>query len=430
MDTYTIRLSMPGKLKPAVIALPGSKSECNRALIIQALAEGRVQVQNISEAEDTQILMKLLAAVHELRAAGSGAIDGSGVAEPLLLDAGAAGTVMRFMTAFLCVQQGEFILTGSERMKQRPVLVLAEALKVLGAEIRYLEKEGYPPLHIGASNPKNSRVSIQGDISSQYISALLMIAPCLEKGLELSIVGELTSRPYVNMTLQMMHQAGIKFEEQENTISIRHQLYQETEIYVEPDWSASSYWFSIAALAKEADFLLLGLRVSSLQGDRVILKIMEGFGVKASFEEKGLRITKGQAKFTNQLLDLKECPDLAQTLIVCAAALGQNLSFTGLETLRIKETDRIAALQNELAKIGVLLIEEGVNFRLDTSGLNFPNEVSFATYHDHRMAMAFAPLALRIKNIYFDDQKVVVKSYPAFWEHLKLSGFQTETYGR
>lgn len=440
---------MPVSRISETIYLPGSKSECNRALIIQALSTESIEVVPVSAAEDTQILQKLLAQVRSRQDARQNngiqveeghtlslkSHDKNADSEPLILDVGAAGTVMRFMTAFLTVQNGQFILTGSKRMKERPVKILVEALQSLGAVISYPENEGFPPIFIGNNTPEKSRVRIAGDISSQYISALLMIAPLLKKGLTLEIEGELTSRPYVNMTLQMMKLAGIVYSETTETdnasaisasISIAPQTYRKARLEVEPDWSAASYWFSILALIPEAEILLPGLRHNSLQGDHAIVEIMKPFGVAASFETGGLRLSKCPANFTAEVINLKECPDLAQTVIVCAAALGKNLTFTGLETLRIKETDRIAALQNELAKIGVRLNEAEGLFTLDTAGLNFPGEASFETYHDHRMAMAFAPLATRIAKVNFDNREVIIKSYPAFWKHLELCGFQLQ----
>lgn len=443
MDIKQLSLSMPLTSVTGSIPLPGSKSECNRALIIQALAKESILVEPVSAAEDTQILQNLLTQVHTYQLAGDFSL-------PLTLDVGAAGTVMRFLTAFLTVQTGSYIVTGSKRMKERPVKILVEALQSIDAEITYLENIGFPPIQVGESTPQKSKVTIKGDISSQYISALLMIAPLLNQGLTLEIAGELTSRPYVNMTLQMMNLAGIDytadFLEQgiagdkshtkdintvdketkrvSATIQIKHQPYKATLLAVEPDWSAASYWFSLVALAETAEILLPGLKADSLQGDSAIVLIMKPFGVAASFEEGGLRLSKCAVDFGNEVIDLKECPDLAQTVIVCAAALGQNLSFTGLETLRIKETDRIAALQIELAKISVKLFEEHGIFTLNTSKLNFPSEASFETYHDHRMAMAFAPLALRIGEVNFDNAEVIIKSYPSFWEHLEMIGFQ------
>lgn len=402
------------------IQLTGSKSECNRALIISALSNKLVKVENLSNAADTVTLDGILNSLKEdseLKTEDS-----------RLVDVGPAGTAMRFLSAYLSAKNGNFLLTGTERMKKRPIGILAEALKTIGADISYAESDGFPPLNInGPLNQTTAEVKIKGDISSQYISALLMIAPILPKGLTLEIEGELTSRPYVDMTLDMLAEVGIKHTWNENSISIEPQAFKAGTLVVEPDWSAASYWYSIAALADEAEISLPALKEKSLQGDSQIQKIMKIFGIDTSKTETGISINNlGVSLNTNQILDLKTCPDLAQTIIVIAAALGKNMSFTGLETLKIKETDRIAALQNELAKIGVTLTEKNLVYTLNTDELHFPEKITIATYEDHRMAMAFAPLALLINEVEIEDMQVVEKSYPLFWEDLKKAGFEVK----
>jgi len=402
------------------IQLTGSKSECNRALIISALSNKLVKVENLSNAADTVTLDGILNSLKEdseLKTEDS-----------RLVDVGPAGTAMRFLSAYLSAKNGNFLLTGTERMKKRPIGILAEALKTIGADISYAESDGFPPLNInGPLNQTTAEVKIKGDISSQYISALLMIAPILPKGLTLEIEGELTSRPYVDMTLDMLAEVGIKHTWNENSISIEPQAFKAGTLVVEPDWSAASYWYSIAALADEAEISLPALKEKSLQGDSQIQKIMKIFGIDTSKTETGISINNlGVSLDTNQILDLKTCPDLAQTIIVIAAALGKNMSFTGLETLKIKETDRIAALQNELAKIGVTLTEKNLVYTLNTDELHFPEKITIATYEDHRMAMAFAPLALLINEVEIEDMQVVEKSYPLFWEDLKKAGFEVK----
>ena len=402
------------------IQLTGSKSECNRALIISALSNKLVKVENLSNAADTVTLDGILNSLKEdseLKTEDS-----------RLVDVGPAGTAMRFLSAYLSAKNGNFLLTGTERMKKRPIGILAEALKTIGADISYAESDGFPPLNInGPLNQTTAEVKIKGDISSQYISALLMIAPILPKGLTLEIEGELTSRPYVDMTLDMLTEVGIKHTWNENSISIEPQAFKAGTLVVEPDWSAASYWYSIAALADEAEISLPALKEKSLQGDSQIQKIMKIFGIDTSKTETGISINNlGVSLDTNHILDLKTCPDLAQTIIVIAAALGKNMSFTGLETLKIKETDRIAALQNELAKIGVTLTEKNLVYTLNTDDLHFPEKITIATYEDHRMAMAFAPLALLINEVEIEDMQVVEKSYPLFWEDLKKAGFEVK----
>ena len=309
-------------------------------------------------------------------------------------------------------------------MKQRPIGILAEALKAIGAEISYAEQEGFPPLLIqGPLKQSTNRVQIKGDISSQYISALLMIAPTLSQGLTLEIQGELTSLPYVKMTLEMLAEAGISHSWSGNNITIEAQAFGTATLAVEPDWSAASYWYSIAALADQAVVELPYLKNKSLQGDSRIREIMVGFGVGTSSTANGISLKTSVKNFSEEVMDLKDCPDLAQTIIVCAAVLGKNLKFTGLETLKIKETDRVLALQNELSKIGVSLIEKDFVYTLDCSSLHFPEKISIKTYDDHRMAMAFAPIALLIDTVELEDMDVVEKSYPDFWKDLEKAGF-------
>lgn len=406
--------------------LTGSKSECNRALIIGALSEGTVKVENVSDAADTVTLAGILS--QESRVLSLESEDSElTTQDSRLVNVGPAGTAMRFLAAYLPLQGREFTLTGSARMKQRPIGILVDALRDLGAQIDYIEAEGYPPLHIkGGFEQKTDTIAIQGDISSQYITALLLIAARLPQGLTLNIQGELTSRPYVEMTLAMLEQAGIQHEWEGNTVRIAAQPFKESSLYVEPDWSAASYWYAIAALADEAELFLPGLTSYSLQGDSVITEIMANFGITSQFKDGGVYLKKEAKQIERKLFDLKECPDLAQTVIVVCAALGHEATFTGLETLKIKETDRVLALQNELGKMGVKLIEKDQHYTIDCSGKFIPEHLYINTYHDHRMAMAFAPLALVIPELEFEDYMVVEKSYPAFWEDLKKMGFTTE----
>jgi 3-phosphoshikimate 1-carboxyvinyltransferase len=402
------------------IQLTGSKSECNRALIISALSKKLVKVENLSNAADTVTLNGILNNLEEELEVE--------IQESKTVDVGPAGTAMRFLSAYLSAKNGNFLLTGTERMKQRPIGILAEALKTIGADISYAEAEGFPPLNIaGPLNQKTAEVKIKGDISSQYISALLMIAPILPQGLTLEIEGELTSKPYVDMTLDMLAEVGISHSWNGNSISIKPQVFKPGTLVVEPDWSAASYWYSIAALANEAEISLPALKEKSLQGDSQIKNIMKIFGIATSKTDKGIAISNlGLSLDTKEVLDLKTCPDLAQTIVVIAAALSKNMSFTGLETLKIKETDRIAALQNELAKIGVTFTEDNLVYTLNTDNLHFPDKVTFATYEDHRMAMAFAPLALLINEVEIEEMLVVEKSYPFYWEDLKKAGFEVK----
>jgi 3-phosphoshikimate 1-carboxyvinyltransferase len=423
--SHNILLTKASKSVNGEVHLTGSKSECNRALVIEALSHDRVRVENISDAADAVTLSKVLGLT--LQTVGYEASPIKHELEHKIVNIGPAGTAMRFLTAYYTLQDEEVVLTGSERMKQRPIGILVDALRKLGAEISYEENEGFPPIRIkGSIQQATDKISIKGDISSQYITALLLIAAKLPMGLELHIEGDLTSRPYVEMTLAMLEQAGIKHEWNGNIISIANQEFKETVLPVEPDWSAASYWYAIAALADTADLFLHGLTQYSLQGDSVITEIMANFGITSQFRDGGVHLVKEAKPISRKIFDLKECPDLAQTIIVVCAALNHEATFTGLETLKIKETDRIAALQNELGKMGVKLIEKGQTYKLDCSGKFIPERMFINTYDDHRMAMAFAPLALVIPELEVEDALVVEKSYPAFWTDLEKVGFVVE----
>lgn len=409
MTNRSLTLSKPSAATFCSIELTGSKSESNRALILNALSKGRVGVRNLSSADDTVVMQE------SLKNAGN---------QAPLINIGPAGTAMRFLSAYFAVTGTETTLTGTERMKQRPIGILVNALRELGAIVDYAEEEGFPPLAFHKDfSQKSNKINIRGNVSSQYITALLLVAAALPEGLELNIEGELTSRPYVEMTLSMLNEAGISYQWKGNTILIPSQDFGDALITVEPDWSAASYWYSIVALSDSASVKLPWLKKSSLQGDSRISSIMEHFGVSTKFTDGGIEISKVATGIKGDLFDLKDCPDLAQTVIVCSAALGHNATFTGLETLKIKETDRIAALQNELAKIGVKLHEDNGFYHLDCSALHFPETITIETYEDHRMAMAFAPLALKVPKVIIEDPAVVGKSYPSFWDDLEKAGF-------
>jgi len=433
---HNIILTKNNRLTNGTVQLTGSKSECNRALIIEALSNGKVKVDNISDAADTVTLAAVLSTEGVRRLAVSefsgnqkaspiiGDLEGASTQDLRLVDIGPAGTAMRFLTAYFTLQDEEVVLTGSKRMKQRPIGILVNALREIGAQIDYAENEGFPPLRIkGNLVQQTNKISIKGDISSQYITALLLIAARLPLGLTLQIEGELTSKPYVEMTLAMLQQCGIQHQWEDNNITIEHQDFRETTIIVEPDWSAASYWYSIAALSDEAELFLPGLTSYSLQGDSVITEIMANFGITSQFKDGGVYLKKEPKPLIRKIFDLKSCPDLAQTIIVVCAALNHEATFTGLETLKIKETDRILALQNELAKMGVKLIEKGQVYKLDCSEKFISEKIFINTYDDHRMAMAFAPLVLVISQVEVEDADVVEKSYPAFWKDLAKVGF-------
>lgn len=383
------------------IPLPSSKSESNRVLIIDALTEGENILSNLAEARDTQTMIRLL------------------TEDPEIYDVLDAGTTMRFLTAYAALNNKQKTMTGTPRMCERPIGILVDALKELGASIDYLHKEGYPPLSInGFSGQKARQINIRGDVSSQYISALLMNAPLLPEGLILNLTGKIGSRTYITMTLELMKAFGVNYIFEGSRIEIKPGKYQPTTFSVESDWSGASYWFSLLACADSGELFLKGLKAESLQGDAKIVDIMEKLGVESVFQNEGVMLKKKEITGLPSF-DFTHCPDLAQTVAVTCALTGQTSDFTGLESLRIKETDRIDALQRELAKIGALLEEQKEGVFTLVPAANIPDLVSIGTYDDHRMAMAFMPLMTRSK-LEIEDPEVVNKSYPSFWKHCAL----------
>lgn len=394
----------------ANINLPASKSISNRVLIINALSFNPYTVNNLSLSDDTRILKDALFSNRNK------------------FDVGHAGTAMRFLTAFLAKIAGEWEITGSQRMKERPIKILVGALNQLGAKIEYLEKEGFPPLRILGSHLKGKIIELDGSVSSQYISALLMIAPTIENGLILRLRGTITSRSYIELTLKLMKEFGIRHEWKGNVISVPEQNYLPKDFSVESDWSAASYWYQILALAEKGEAFLENLNLKSYQGDSVIAGWFKTFGIHSVQKEKGLLLSKFSAQKPERLkLDFMENPDVAQTMACLCIALNIPFHFTGLHTLKIKETDRITALKNELSKLGAILVEPSAG-ELEWDGKVDDNlKESFPcikTYNDHRMAMAFAPLALAGYPLNIENPEVVTKSYPGFWEDLKKAGFE------
>ncbi|MFV0346376.1 MAG: 3-phosphoshikimate 1-carboxyvinyltransferase [Bacteroidales bacterium] len=397
----TLRLSPKENNKNWIrIKLSGSKSISNRVLIINAIADNCHPIVNLADCDDTNSMLNIL---------NSNANE---------FDVGHAGTTMRFLTAYLSGMYGEWMITGSKRMQQRPIALLVDALKELGADIEYLANEGYPPLKISGRKLVSKEIEIKGDVSSQYISALLMIAPRVAGGLTIKLQGQVMSIPYIDMTLRLMQDFGVKCYRNNNVLSVEEGAYSPRPFVVEGDWSSASYWFSIVALS-ERDFEveLSPLFKDSLQGDSEIAKIFELLGVETKWrDDENLVITKARMPIANKLvLDLRKTPDIAQTIAVCACALDVPFEFTGLETLKIKETDRITALIDELAKCGYCL-EAPVHGSLRWAGKKLQAEKvpRVSTYHDHRMAMAFAPLGL-VREIEIEDEGVVSKSYENFW---------------
>lgn len=418
--TYKVSID-PKKLRDhQLIDLPASKSLSNRALIMQALCPEPCQLTHLSDCDDTAVMQRAFLTI----ASHQGA-------EPATIDIGAAGTSMRFLTAYFASREGaEVIMTGTERMKQRPIKILVDALRELGAEIEYLETEGCPPLRIHGHQLDGGPLSIDGSTSSQYISALLMVAPTLTHGLQLTLTGEVTSRPYILMTLGMMREFGIESAWEGNVISIAPQTYKAQQYEVESDWSAASYWYEVLALANDTTLTtirLKGLHQESFQGDCHIADYFAPLGITTTFTPEGVTISRGQAdgNLPEKLeWDMTEQPDLAQTVIATYTILGIAFDICGLHTLRIKETDRITALENELKKMGYIIHDR------DNDQMMFDHERSqedalpvIATYKDHRMAMAFAPLVLTWGDLCIENPEVVSKSYPQYWEHLKQIGF-------
>ena len=407
---YTISWS-PAEIK-GEINLPSSKSISNRVIIINALSYSPFPIHNLSESDDTRVMEKVL------------------MSNTNKFDIGHAGTAMRFLTAFLSKIVGEWEITGSERMQQRPIGVLVDALNKLGARIEYINKKGYPPLRIWGSNLKGGTIELDGSISSQYISALLMIAPTISGGLNLVLKNKITSASYIDLTLRLMGEFGINYQWMGNKIVIKEQSYTAKPYTVEGDWSGASYMYQIAALAGQLNLKLPNLLKDSLQGDAVQYEWFNEFGVKS--EQKGdvMHLTTTgeipEGKYTRNFV---ENPDIAQTFAVLCVAKSIPFHFSGLETLKIKETDRIHALITELGKLGAILYEPkhgelAWDGKLDEA--KFKCDVVIDTYHDHRMALAFAPIAMVKGNIRINDPRVVTKSYPNYWEDLKTLGFKVE----
>ncbi|MEM6643667.1 MAG: 3-phosphoshikimate 1-carboxyvinyltransferase [Bacteroidota bacterium] len=391
------------------IHLSPSKSESNRALIINALAGSKTKLCNLSDARDTETMQQLLSSKEQV------------------LDVKDAGTTMRFLTSFLAIKGSGQVLTGTERMKNRPIGPLVEALREIGTTITYEGEEGYPPMRVSRLKDQlTAHLALPGNISSQYISSLMMIAPALPSGLTIQLTTEIFSKPYIELTESLMQSFGAQVVFNGNTITVEASPYvAPLEYSIEGDWSGISYWYSFIALAQPGSKLFIPtVREDSRQGDRVIRDIMQPLGVDTSFEKDGVTLEKQINSASELTLDFKNCPDLAQTVMVAASALGTTLHMTGLESLKIKETDRVAAMKAELAKLGAVLSENGENWLL-TPSRNLPEEISVATYEDHRMAMAFAPLCL-LMDVEIEDDSVIKKSYPGFWKQLVKQGVKID----
>ena len=391
------------------LKITGSKSESNRVLLLQALFEG-LEIKNVSNSDDSQLMQKALKS------------------NSSVVDVHHAGTAMRFLTAYYATRLGKTTtLTGSSRMQERPIKILVDALNTLGASISYTKNDGYPPLLIEGKTLTKSNVQMKANVSSQYISALLLIAPTLENGLTLHLEGEITSTPYIKMTLSLLNELGVQTSFEINTITVFpfRQLTSKTFV-VESDWSSASYFYSIVALSPVGTQIAISeYKSTSLQGDAILQKIYKDLGVESTFNGTTLILKKIETSSPNCLsIDLSNAPDIAQTIAVTCLGLKIDCDLTGLHTLKIKETDRLVALQNEIQKLGTTINITNNSLQLK-SPLDLNPGVVISTYNDHRMAMAFAPLALKTQ-LFVDDAEVVSKSYPDFWNDLKTIGFTIE----
>lgn len=404
-------LSAPSHIK-ATIQLPASKSISNRALIIHALSKGNDVLSNLSDCDDTKVMVKALTEGGEV------------------IDILAAGTAMRFLTAYLSSTPGTHIITGTERMQQRPIQILVNALRELGASIEYTRNEGFPPLRIEGAPLAGNEITLKGNVSSQYISALLMIGPILKNGLQLRLTGEVVSRPYINLTLQLMKDFGASARwTSDQSISVEPQPYRCVPFTVESDWSAASYWYQMAVLSSEADIELTGLFRHSYQGDSRGAEVFARLGIETEYTEEGIRLRKNGSCVKRLDEDFVDIPDLAQTFVVTCALLDVPFRFTGLQSLKIKETDRIEALKAEMKKLGYVLHDEDDSI-LYWNGERIEPQACpvIKTYEDHRMAMAFAPAAIHYPTIQIDEPQVVSKSYPGYWDDLRKASFVIEAH--
>ena len=398
----------------ARIDLPSSKSISNRALIINALAGGKADLNNLSDCDDTRVTMQALRNT------------------PDIIDIQAAGTAMRFLSAYLAVTPGCHIITGTERMKHRPIGILTNALRTLGAQVEYIGEEGFPPLQITGGRHKGGELTLPGNVSSQYISALLMIGPALEKGLRIHLTGHTVSAPYIDMTLKIMRDFGAKADWISDTdIQVQPHPYRPRPYTIESDWSAASYWYEMVALSPCPDTIveLTGLNADSCQGDSAVQQYFMTLGVRTVFEDNQVRLYKTKTEHHAVCLDLSDQPDLAQTMAVTCALSERPFHFTGLQSLRIKETDRMAALRRELLKLGYVIEEANESELMWKGQCCRPDpEPAIDTYEDHRMALSFAPVCFRFPHLRINDTHVVTKSYPGYWNDLLKAGFNLQPH--
>lgn len=409
-----IKVSAPEGNIQTEIELPGSKSISNRLLMIRAVSGLPIHFKNLSDAEDTILLAKAL-----------GQIKGKTSAT---ININHAGTDMRFLTAHLAAKEGDWIVTGSDRMKQRPISELVNALRELGAEISYQEKDGFPPLKIKGKKLCGGHIEIDGSISSQFISAIMLVAPVLDEELEITLKGDVVSVPYIKMTSELLKLFGVFVSFNESKIIIKPAPFDmlNDQVLVESDWSAASYWFNLAALSKNSKIELKYLDEFSLQADSVLPELYRKLGVRTERLEKGIRLSGGEKTVEELEYDFTNCPDIAQTIAVTCFGLGIKARLTGLQTLKIKETDRIIALKTEFEKLGAKVEATDNSLHIIPADNFSISDPTILTYNDHRMAMSFAPLAIKYSSLKIENPDVVDKSYPAFWDDIQYAGFSLD----
>ena len=395
------------------LAISGSKSISNRVLIMNALADADGQFTNLSTSGDTQLMLRVL---EQIKTCAHSRI-------PLVVDARNAGTVYRFLTAYLAVSNGLWLLTGDDRMKQRPIHPLVDGLRSLGAELHYASHENYPPLRIKGKQFNGGEVNIDPSMSSQFASALMMIGLYLKGGLKIRFKSKPVSEPYLKMTANIMQEFGADVRWSGNQVEISKGEYKVENYHIEPDWSSASYWYEMAALSREANLLLTGFTKESVQGDQICAKLFERLGVKTIFEKKGIRLIRNQEMTKFFEYDFSDIPDLVPAIAVTCALKGIPSKFSGVEHLRIKESDRVLSLKNELQKIDAQLVETDYGFELMPCKTGFKQrKLTFDTHNDHRIAMSFAPLFFKFGSVTINDPSTVNKSYPSFWEHIQQLG--------
>lgn len=415
----TITITKADKRLSGVLSLPPSKSISNRMLILQQLFGDKIGISNLSNADDTVLLQSILKEINLHKNSH----------EQIVIDTANAGTVMRFLTAYLSICPGKWILTGSDRMKERPIGQLVSALKLLGANIEYLGHLGYPPLMVKGRELKGGEVEVDAAVSSQFVSALVLIAPYLQKGLKIHLQGEAVSYPYVELTIKLLEYSGIRVFKEKNSIVVEHCEPKTVQLEVEPDWSAAAFWYETVALSDDAKLLLKGFRKGSFQGDAIISDIFRNFGVESEFLPDGLLLKKLKKISDGFYFDFKNHPDIALPVITTCLVKGLRGRFEGLQSLKIKETNRLSALKKEFVKLGATLSENSENdhdpiVEFIPQKIKSNVDITIETYQDHRMAMSFAPLAIYLGTIKIENPQVVSKSYPSFWDDISSLGFE------